>query len=566
MTKFLIFVFSAYSFSSCSAPTADRTIEGQWEGEISDPTIFNFDIKLANIKSSDALLTISNSDAFFKKTLQPVDQAEVNIDIDDRTQMHLRFTKNKQKLIGFIKSGILMYHISLEKDREGNFAGSWKPFIVDRLQPQSIYLSVERNEGDLVAYPFFGDRRFTGTWASDFTSKGDTILFRDYKTGLKFKATYSQNKIQLDILFSNVTMAKANLFRSANEWKFGINSDQNSTSGIPAQLNDGWITSNIDSTAMNKDLLIKMIDDVHNNTLENTNSILIAKNDTLIFESYFDEFNADIPHDQRSGSKSISSAIIGIAIADGFIKGVDQKLYDCIPNEYQYTNDSLKDLITIHDLLTMSAGMDVGGKASEGTYQDTDNWLKTTLEAPMKHTPGTYTDYGSANPFLLSVCLNERLDLPLELYMDEKLLHPLGISNYIIQTDHTGRTPYFGGGMYLTPRDMLKFGQLYLNQGTWNGKQIIPKGWVEQSFKKHTRLEDVKDKNEYGYQWWHRTYTVKGNEFKSIEARGAGGQYIFVIPELVTVVVVTSGNFRNGKLLQQPEKILESYILPALTK
>ncbi|MEN0006884.1 MAG: serine hydrolase, partial [Bacteroidota bacterium] len=159
---------------------------------------------------------------------------------------------------------------------------------------------------------------------------------------------------------------------------------------------------------------------------------------------------------------------------------------------------------------------------------------------------------------------NEELEVPLATYMDRRLFQPLGIKNYIIQTEDTQTAPYFGGGMHLTSRDLLKFGQLYLNGGTWNGKQIISKKWVEASFKKHTKLQDVKDKNEYGYQWWHKTYLVDGQAFESVEARGNGGQYIFVIPTLDAVVVITSGNFRQRALVQQPEKLLETYVIPAM--
>ena len=137
------------------------------------------------------------------------------------------------------------------------------------------------------------------------------------------------------------------------------------------------------------------------------------------------------------------------------------------------------------------------------------------------------------------------------------------IQNYINQTEGTETIPYFGGGMHLTSRDMLKFGQLYLNKGIWKEKRIISENWIDESFKKHTRLQDQKEKNEYGYLWWHYTYIIDGKVINSIEARGAGGQYIFVIPELESVIVITSGNYRNGKT-RQPEKILEDYILPAI--
>ena len=110
---------------------------------------------------------------------------------------------------------------------------------------------------------------------------------------------------------------------------------------------------------------------------------------------------------------------------------------------------------------------------------------------------------------------------------------------------------------------MLKFGQLYVSKGKWNGKKIVSKKWVEKSFKNYLELKNTKDKNGYGYLWWHNTYTINGKEIKSIEARGNGGQYIFVIPALKTVCVITAGNYRSTKT-QQPECILENYILPSL--
>ena len=215
----------------------------------------------------------------------------------------------------------------------------------------------------------------------------------------------------------------------------------------------------------------------------------------------------------------------------------------------------------------MSSGLDAvdfGIKrkslASEDNYQPTQDWTKTILQAPMIYEPNTHANYGSANPYLLGVAMDSIVAEPLEMFMDKNLFQKLGISNYIVQTDMTGR-PYFGGGMYLTPRDMMKFGELYLNKGKLFGKQILSENWIQDSFKNYRVLENTNDKNGYGYLWWHYTYQYNGTSIKSKEARGAGGQYIFVLPKLEMVVVITSGNYRNGKT-QQPESILEKYILP----
>ncbi|MBX2814852.1 MAG: beta-lactamase family protein [Saprospiraceae bacterium] len=566
MLRKFMYLMLLLSLLSCHAQTPVEDYLGNWEGKLAHDKCLNFELVLEELSGDEVQLTISNQATEIWRRAPFTSDNKIEVVIDDQTRFSLSYAEDSNALIGFARSGILMYHTRLEKSAEGVYKGVWNPIMVDGLQSPTIYLNIDKEDGNLVAYPFFQDQRFTGTWASDFVLRDGGIDFRDFKTGLKFKAHLLHSTIRLEVLMADAIVATVDMVRSTTEWKFGVDSESRQSTARPPQTDDGWPTASMEKFQIRKDLLEGMIASIQAGELENTNSVLIAHQNSLVFESYFSGFHEGIPHDQRSGSKSIASAMIGIAIEDGVLDGVNQKLYDCLPDAVQYTRDAQKEQIRLHDLLTMSAGLDVSGAASEGRYQSSDNWLKTVVEAPMAHEPGTYTDYGSANPFLLGVSLAEKLDQPLEHYMDQRLLNPLGITNYIIQTEETRTMPYFGGGMYLTPRDMLKFGQLYLNVGTWNSKRIISEEWVYASFEKHSRLEDVKDKNEYGYQWWHKTYRVGNTQIESIEARGAGGQYIFVLPALESVVAITSGNFRNGKLLQQPEAILEQYILPALLK
>ena len=273
----------------------------------------------------------------------------------------------------------------------------------------------------------------------------------------------------------------------------------------------------------------------------------------------------------RSASKSISSAVIGLVFDRKLIHSTNDKLYDYIPLEYKNQFDDKKKQITIKSLLTMSSGLDAidfgvqrKSYASEDNYQQASNYTKYILEAEMINEPEKHANYSSANPYLLGEVVDAVISEPVELFIDKNLFQKLGVSNYIFQKDFQGR-PYFGGGMYLKPRDMMKFGQLYLNNGIWNNKRILSKEWIEKSFKKYLILENAKDKNEYGFLWWHKTYMVNGKAIQFIEARGAGGQYIFVIPKLDIIIVITSGNYRNSKT-QQPEKIVADYILPSLVK
>lgn len=547
-----------------------QNYEGEWIGFLPNKLSFNFQVSLEKLDSNSYHLTIGNDKTLIDENVISIENNKIHFNIDQQLFFNLEYDQKQETLTGYIKTGKFYYYISLKDLGDSKFTGAWNPFMLDNgLQSDDIMLYIENSaDGNLAAYPFFGDQRFRGTWTSGFKREGELLLFRDGNTGFNFRAKLLKSTIELEILLLDNFITRTSLKHTNDGWDYNRDEvDKSQNTNTPAQLNDGWVTANIKDFGINERQLSRLIDSVHsNNTLVNTHSILITKQNKLVFENYYDGFNIHIPHDLRSASKSISSAIIGIAIDDKIIESVDEKLYDYIPEEYQYTRDALKSKITIKDLLTMSSGLDVNNKAAEDTYQDSrysNNWLKTVLEASMVKEPGTYADYGSANPFLLGVYLNERLEIPLESYMHEKLFAPLGINNYINQTDDTENNPYFGGGMLLTPRDLLKFGQLYLNNGLWNGKQIISETWVKESVAKHVQLQDVQDKNEYGYFWWHDTYAINGKSIKCIEARGAGGQFIFIIPELESVVVMTTGNFRNRRG-NQPRDILKEYILPAL--
>lgn len=566
LTILAVFAFSTFIAYS---QTERQDYEGEWIGFLPDKSSFNFQVSLDNLKGNNYHLTIANDKIIIDENIKSSDENHIVFNLDQQLFFKLKDDPKQQVVTGYIKTGKFYYHIQLQKTEDNKFEGVWNPFMMDNgLQSDDIMLYVENTEGaNLAAYPFFGDQRFRGAWTGDFKRNGNKLIFRDKNTGFNFRAKLLGSSIELEILLIDAFITKTSLTHTNDGWDYNMDpTDKSQNTNTPSKLNDGWATANINEFGIKKSQLNRLIDSIHDNKLINTHSVLIAKDNKLVFENYFDGFNSDIPHDLRSASKSISSAIIGIAIDDKIIENVDERLYDFIPKEYQYTKDSLKSKIRIKDLLTMSSGLDVNNLASEDFYQDprqSENWLKTVLEAPMVKEPGTYADYGSANPFLLGVYLNERLDMPLETYMDEKLFAPLGITNYINQTDDKEITPYFGGGMLLTPRDLLKFGQLYLDKGKWHGKQIISEDWVNESFKKHVRLQDVQDKNEYGYFWWHDTYMVNNKSIKCIEARGAGGQFIFIIPELETVIVITSGNFRNRKG-NQPRDILKEYLLPAL--
>ncbi len=534
-----------YSYSVYTQNMVEYT--SGWEGKIENSKTFNLKVEIENLGLEKARFKISNKTNIIDHPFNIKSTSLIEIPFSENYSFKGILSKNGKEINGFINSGILLYHLKLTQADNNTFVGIWNVLMVDELKSLNFYLSVENGvENKYEAYPIFGDNRFTGTWCNNFQKENDAISFTDFKTGLKFKGKLTTDEIQLGIYLGNNLLTEIDLKKSKTDWKIG---------GL---LNNNKI-SILKLTEMEKF--------ISKDSLPNTHSVLISKKGKIVYEKYFDGYNANIPHDMKSASKSISSAIVGIAKDKSLFTSIKQSIFDFLPKKYQTHKDNQKTQIDIQSLLTMSSGLDADdytrerkSSASENNYQPTKDWTETVLKAPMINKPNTEANYGSANPYLLGIAIDSIVSEPLELFMDKYLFQELEISNYIIQTDLKGK-PYFGGGMYLTPRDMLKFGELYLNQGKWNSKRILSKKWVKYSFKNYHNLENVPDKNGYGYLWWHNTYPINGKNIESVEARGAGGQYIFVIPYLKVVVVITSGNYRNGKT-QQPEEIFEKHILP----
>ena len=560
------------SGSFCFAQQIDmKNYEGGWLGTLESSDIFTFEITIKKIKSPAYEFEIKNNKTSIKKDFVADKNGFINLKIDNNSSF--KGYINKSNVEGFLQTGIMQHHISLKNSHKNIYTGKWNLFLVSDLN-RELFLSIENGDGEKYeAYSFSGDKRIPGFMNYDFEKKSDELFFKDMRTGIQWTAKLAYPKIFLDVTLFGEKITEIELAITEESWSpknhYGI---ELFDSDIPEDMNDEWKVSNIKKEGFDELLLKNLIDSINSGSITNTHSVLIARNGHLIFEKYFSGFNASVPHDMRSASKSISSAITGFAINKGYLKSVNEKMYDLLPEKYKYTenSDERKSRIKIKDLLTMSSGidavdfgMDKESPASEDVYQSSNDWIKTILEAPMINEPGTHAFYGTANPYLLGIALDHEIKEPMEFFIHKDLFAPLGINNYLLQNDIDGK-PYFGGGIYMTPRDMLKFGQMYLDKGKWNGKQIISKEWVEEAFGKYLILENTAQKNEYGYLWWHYNYKIGNVSIESIEARGAGGQYIFVIPKYNLTAVITSANFRNGRYWQ-PEKIMESYILPAIT-
>jgi CubicO group peptidase (beta-lactamase class C family) len=335
-----------------------------------------------------------------------------------------------------------------------------------------------------------------------------------------------------------------------------------SVSIAPEQLADGWTTSTPAAENMDGAKLLDALTSVQKNAYPKVDSIVVVRNGRLIAEGYFNGFGREILHDFRSASKSTTSALIGIAIAQGVLS-VDERLGDFYRLDEHLNPDPRKANIRIFDLLNMSSGLtcDDWNPNSIGNEQRmyfSPDWIAFTLDLPMAANPGERSSYCSAGAVLLGDILSMRTGMALDDYANTYLLQPLGIEKALWRRSPDGRATG-GGGMRLRPRDAAKFGQLYLDGGVWQGERIVPQAWVDESRRSFTTLND----DGYGLLWWKHSFVVRGETEEAFSADGNGGNFIFVLPDEKLVVVFTGSNY-DSDLTQQPLEILAQRIIPAL--
>jgi CubicO group peptidase (beta-lactamase class C family) len=262
-------------------------------------------------------------------------------------------------------------------------------------------------------------------------------------------------------------------------------------------------------------------------------SLLVSWRGDLVLERYFAGTRASQPANIKSASKSVISALVGIAVAGGLIKSVDEPIVHYFP-ELLKDKDTRKRAITIEDLLTMRSGLASTSGRGYGAWVQSPNWVRYVLARPLTDEPGTRVEYSTGSSHLLSAILTRAARMSTWQFAQEQLAKPLGFSLPRWPQDPQGI--YFGGNdMLMTPRQMIRFGELYVNGGQAGGKPLLPASWVVQTIVKRGQSRWGSDR-EYGYGFWIRELAGLNTYY----AWGYGGQFIFVIPAIDLVVVTTS--------------------------
>ena len=301
-----------------------------------------------------------------------------------------------------------------------------------------------------------------------------------------------------------------------------------------------WKLATADQVGLDPGRLEQAVQDI--GELEGVHGLLIARRGRLVVERYFRGSAGNRPHNLKSASKSVLSALAGLAIEQDLLK-LDQPIADFL-SEAAGLDDTGKGAITVRHLLTMTSGLESTSFGNYGSWVASRNWVRAALARPLQAEPGTRFSYSTGGTHLLSATLSRAAGRSTHDFAREHLFAPLAIRRSAWDRDRQG-VHMGGNNLSLLPRDMLKFGQLYLNRGRWNGKQLLAWQWIDES----TRPGLVGPRGRgriyggYGYLWWLRGQ----RERSAYIASGYGGQYIYVAPAEDLVVVVISTEISKGR-------------------
>jgi CubicO group peptidase (beta-lactamase class C family) len=352
---------------------------------------------------------------------------------------------------------------------------------------------------------------------------------------------------------------------------------------VPADIGDGWQVASLADEGFDLDLIENMMGRVVSEQYAGIDSVTIIKNNKLVLYWFadreldqFDDWvnNRDKErHILHSTSKSVTSALVGIAIDQGFIASTDVPFYSL----FNYANylhwDPRKADMTLEDALTMRLGLEWDEWTYPYTSPNNDlvalntfntDWAKALLDLPMVEDPGTSFTYNTAATTAIGQAVENAIGMPLADFANINLFYPMQITDAVWATTPTG-LPIGGSGLYLRPRDLAKFGQLYLNNGAWQGQQLISADWIADTVVRRVDISSWATFSEaYGFQWWLDDLSYNFQPVETWKTSGYGGQYLFVIPSLDLVVAFTGHNYEPGPGIGNLYRIMEEFILAAI--
>jgi CubicO group peptidase (beta-lactamase class C family) len=339
---------------------------------------------------------------------------------------------------------------------------------------------------------------------------------------------------------------------------------------LPMPRNDGWEVGSLEEVGMAVSPITEMIQMIIDTPIDSVaapyiHAVLIARNGKLVLEEYFHGYTADTPHDTRSASKTVTSTLIGLAIHAGEPLDVSSLVYPIMYDGNPPADlDPRKMRMSLEHLLTMTPGLacddnDADSPGNEWRMQSQTaqpDWLLYTLELPMIHEPGQFVAYCSASPNLAGGVLHKATGSWLPDLYQRYLAQPMQMGTYHMNLMPTGEA-YGGGGLYITGRDFLKMGQIFLDDGQWKGTRLLGDDWVRDAVYPAQHMFE----QGYGYAWWIIEFPYEDRTVQAFYAGGNGGQYVIGFPELEMAVVFFGANYNQVVTHLIKKEHVPNYIL-----
>lgn len=469
---------------------------------------------------------------------------------------------------------------------------TWRGNIVPLDDTYTLYLQVWRGaSGNLIGAFRNPELNLRGGSAQfRVTLMGDSVLFTarpdSSEPEVRRVARYNPSEKQLDIWWPQIQRRLIMFPRAPDQ---AVAYWPKLPRGIeysymrPVAEEDGLPTARASSAGFDEVQLEKLIQRIVDTVqtsgfVPQIHSLLIARKGKLVLEEYFSGFDREKPHDTRSATKTFSSVLVGSAMQKGFPVTASTSITKLLANRGPFENpDPRKDRITLAHLMTHGSGLDCddnidespGGEYNMQAQTAKPDWWKYMLDLKVIHDPGTHFAYCSGTMNLVGAGVVAATKTWLPEFFDLSVAQPLHFGHYYYNLMPTGEA-YTGGGVFMRPIDLLKVGQLYLNDGVWNGKRIIPHEWVIASTSPHTPAPDAPADTLSGTDGyaWHLGYMKSGDRrYRWYQANGNGGQLLLVIPELEMVVVFTASNYGNFQVWGKFQSdLVANAIVPAIAR
>ena len=453
-----------------------------------------------------------------------------------------------------------------------NVRGQWRGAVAPPDDSMTVFLPITKKEdGTLATFVRNPERNFgVFTAAERLVLDGPRVKLLDKDGNVRAEGTYDAESDMMSIPLRGGTFDfhRATAADEAAFYPRGRNAEPY-VYRKPVADDDGWPVASVDDVGISREAITRFINLINNTPTDSlhasdVHAVLIARHGKLVVEEYFHQTDPDEPHDTRSASKSLLSMLVGAAMLKGEPVSASTPVYAAMGREEADPN---KRGMTLEHLLTMSSGLDCddadeNSPGAEDTMQQQTaqpDWYAFTLDLKSIRKAGEKAVYCSCQPNLAGGVLARTTHKRLEDLTRDLLATPLQMRNYSLWFSPT-RDVYMGGGLRFRPRDFMKLGQVMLDGGRWNGKQIVSAEWAKRSISPLVTIGE----RPYGYLWWLTDYPYKDRKVRAFYAAGNGGQIVMGVPELDLLIAFFGGNY-NSRALFIPQRVyVPEQILPAV--